>query len=69
MKSVKLQDKILSTIIENTQFSLFEIGMAYKKLRSFDKLLFCITKATAERRPLESVVDILMEEQKIRKAA
>lgn len=61
MNSVKLQDKILSVIVENSQFSLFEIGQVYKKLKSFDKLLSCIDKATQEKRSLESVVDILME--------
>lgn len=59
MKSVKLQDKILSAIVANTNFPLFEVGMAYMRLRSFDKLLSCIDKATEKKRPLESVVDVL----------
>ena len=61
LQTTKLQDDILSAIISNSNQSLFSVGMAYKKLRSFDKLLSCITKATQKKRPLESVVDVMME--------
>jgi len=59
MNSIQLQDKILSVIVENANYSLFEIGHAYRRLKSFDKLLSCIDKATQEKRPLEDMVDVL----------
>jgi len=60
-QKAQIQDGILSVIIEKSSFPLFEVGMAHKRLKSFDKLLSCIDKATQERRPLESVVDEMME--------
>jgi len=38
----KLQDQILSTIVERTNYPLFQISQAYKRLRSFDSLFFAI---------------------------
>lgn len=61
LSETKLQDRILSAIVDNTNYPLFEIGQAYKRLKSFDKLLACIDKATQEKRSLEGVVDVLME--------
>jgi len=60
-RKAQIQDGILGVIVEKSSFPLFEIGMAYMRLKSFDKLLSCIDKATQERRSLESVVDVLME--------
>jgi len=60
-RKAQIQDEILGVIIAKTSFPLFEISMAFKRLRSYDKLLSCIFKATQERRPLESVVDEMME--------
>ena len=59
MQSTMLQDKILFTITENVPFSLFDIGKAYKQLKSFDKLLSAIIRDTEQRRPLSEMVDIL----------
>jgi len=59
MKSIQLQDKILSAITENTQFPLFQIGHAYKRLKSFDKLLEAISRAKAKGWALSRIVDIM----------
>ena len=45
VSGIKLQDDILSAIVTNSNFPLFDIGQAYKRLKSFDKLLSCIEKA------------------------
>ena len=55
----KLQDRILSVITENCNFPLFEIGQAYKRLKSFDRLISAINRATEQRRPLSDMVDVL----------
>jgi len=59
MKTIHIQDKILVAITENTNYPLFEIGMAFKQLRSFDRLLSAINRATEQKRSLSEVVDIL----------
>jgi len=60
-QKAQIQDGILGVIIEKSSFPLFVVGMAHMRLKSYDKLLSCIDKATQERRPLESVVDEMME--------
>lgn len=52
MTKAQLKDKILGTIIGHSQFSLFEIGQAYKRLRSFDQLLMAIEDARDQGRGL-----------------
>ena len=61
VQNTQLQDQILSTLVEKTNYSLFDLGQAYKKLRSFDLLLSVISKATEQRRSLSDMVDVLME--------
>ncbi len=63
MKSIQIQDKILSTIVKNTQFPLFQIGMAFKRLKSFDKLLEAIDTAKEKGWSLSRIVDIMELEE------
>ena len=57
MTKAQLKDSILGLIIDNSQFSLFEIGQAYKRLRSFDQLLMAIEEARDQGRGLSAIVD------------
>lgn len=59
MESTQLQDKILSTIVDNTNFPLFQISHAYKRLKSFDRLISAINRAKEQRRSLSDMVDVL----------
>lgn len=59
MKSTRLQDKILSAIVGNTNYPPFEIGMAYMRLKSFDRLISAIDRATEQSRSLSDIVDVL----------
>ncbi|MBN1226070.1 MAG: hypothetical protein JXA79_03695 [Deltaproteobacteria bacterium] len=57
--NTQLQDKILSAIAQKCNYPLFEIGQAYKRLKSFDRLLSWLNRATEQRRPLSDMVDVL----------
>lgn len=55
--NTKLTDRILSTIIENCNFPLDEIGYSFMRLKSFDQLLETIEKAKEKSLPLSEIVD------------
>lgn len=60
----KLVDDILSTIIETSHFSLFEIGECFRRLdRSFDRLLEAIDLAKKKGWALSRVVDVMELEE------
>jgi len=58
-RKAQIQDGILSVIVEKSSFPLFEINMAYKRLKSFDKLLEAISKAKVKGWALSRVVDVM----------
>ena len=62
-RKAQIQDGILGVIVEKSSFPLFEIGMAHKRLKSFDKLLEAIEKAKERGWALSRVVDVMELEE------
>jgi len=59
LQKAQILDGILSVIVEKSSFPLFQIGMAHKRLKSFDKLLEAISQAKEKGWALSRVVDVM----------
>ena len=59
LQKTQIEDQILSVITENSSSSLFDLRMAYKQFKSFDRLISAINRATEQRMSLSDMVDVL----------
>jgi len=58
-QKAQIQDALLSVIIGKSSYPLFQIGEAYRRLRSFDRLLEAISQAKEKGWALSRIVDVM----------